>query len=398
MDMDEVDARFDTFLDVVGGALRSDTQRASFARYTVGLLSDAERKSLEPLAARSRPDAAGAEHKAFCYFVSQAPWNDRAVRRAASAWALWGANTESAVRVSIIDDTGLLKQGTHSVGVARQYTGSAGKITNCQVAVTLAVATDHDTVPVDVALYLPKEWTDDRARCEKAGIPDSVEFKSKADLAIEMLRSARADGVPLGDVVLSDADYGRCSAFRAAVRELGLHYGVAVYSSQRVWDEDGIWTEPKTVAEVARWVRFRRLSWRMGSGGEELTARFAFLRVHPASGSTEPDGSEPAQWLILEWRDGEEAPAHFYLCTLGARTPKRQLVHIVKERWRTERMYEDLKGEVGFDHFEGRSWIGWHHHLSVVLSCYALLVGERCVAFPPGATRIATTGSNRNAA
>lgn len=288
--MDDADARLDHFLDLVGGVLRSDTQRASFARYTVGLLSDAERKSLEPLAARSRPDAPGAEHKAFCYFVGLAPWDDRAVRRAATAWALWGATAAGPVRCTIIDDTGLLKQGSHSVGVARQYTGSAGKVTNCQVAVTLAVATDHDTVALDVALYLPEVWAEDAARRAKARVPKDVTFQTKPQLALGMLEAARADGVPLGELVLADADYGRCASFRDGVTAMGLAYAVGVQGTQHVWLPDA-WGGAVPVRDIAAAIdprEFRRLSWRDGRDGRALSGRFAFARViaAPAGGAS----------------------------------------------------------------------------------------------------------------
>src|SRR5262249_38753092 len=144
-----------------------------------------------------------------------------AVRRAAAAWALWAATSAGPVRRTIVDDTGLEKQGTHSVGVARQYTGSAGKVTNCQVAVTLAVATDFDAVPIDVELYLPEAWAFDPVRRVKAKIPDGVLFQTKWELARDALELASRDGVPLGEVVLADTDYGRAAGFRRSLTALG---------------------------------------------------------------------------------------------------------------------------------------------------------------------------------
>jgi len=393
--------RLDVFIDVVGQGLRSDTQRAAFTRYAVGLLSPLERKSLEPIAARACPDAPDAEHQRLLYFVADAPWNDRVVRRGGAAWSLWAATSRSPVRTTIIDDTGMLKKGTHSVGVARQYTGSAGKITNCQVAVTLAVATDYDTVPLDVALYLPDAWANDPAQRAAGKIPDDVIFQTKPQLALTLLTAAHADHVPLGDVLLADADYGRCSAFRDGVTELGLAYAVGIQSTQRVWDAAGVMTEPMTVAEVASWLQprqFHRLTWREGRDGRALSARFAFVRVYAAHGDTEPTRTNRTEWLILEWRDGEEQPEHFYLSTLPRRMRKKEIIRLLKERYRTEKMNEELKGEVGFDHFEGRCWRGWHHHVSTALCCYALLVAERIVAFPPCAVCGRTAGPFTRAA
>lgn len=393
------DERLDRFLDFVTAPLRNKVQRATFARYTVGLLSDAERKSMEPLAARSRPDAPDAEHKAFCYFTGKAVWDDRAVRRRATAWALWGATAGGPVRATVLDDTGLLKQGTHSVGVARQYTGSAGKITNCQVAVTLAVATDHDVVPVDAALYLPTSWTDDATRRAAAGIPDDVVFQTKGALGLAMLQAAADDGVPLGDVLLADCDYGRSTALRDWATDRGLPYAVGVLSTQPIWDAAGTWPSAlpaSAYADVLSARQYRRLSWRDDSNGRRLSARFAFVRVRVARA----DGTVPevAQWLVIEWRDGEAVPSRFYLSTLPRRMRKRDLVRALKERWWVERLHEDLKGEVGFDHFEGRSWRGWNHHVTVALCAHALLTAERCVGFSPGAARGPAVHAHRRAA
>lgn len=381
----DFEARLDTFVDVVGDGLRSATQRAAFARYVVGLLSDAERKSVEPLAARSRPDAPAAEHHALCYFVGEAPWDDRAVRRAAAAWALWAATVASPVRATIVDDTGFLKQGRHSVGVARQYTGSAGKVTNCQVAVTVMAATDHDTVPLDAALYLSEAWTADAARRTRAKIPADVTHAPKWQLALAMLRAAHADGVPLGEAVLADTDYGRAMGFRDGVRALGLHYGVGVPATQRVWLGDRL----AVVRDLAAAIRprdWKRVSWREGARGT-LSARFAFRRVRVADEPGVDHANGPTQWLVLEWRDGEDAPTHFYLSSRPRTWSHVALARELKGRWRTERAYEDLKGEVGLDHYEGRGWVGWHHHVSVAFACYALLVAERIAAFPPCALR-----------
>lgn len=399
--LDEADARLDRFLDHVTTPLRNKVQRATFAEYAVGLLSDAERKSMEPLAAQARPDAPGAAHKAFVYLTGSARWDDRAVRRRAAAWALWGMTARGPVLGTVLDDTGMLKQGEHSVGVARQYTGAAGKVTNCQVAVTLAVFTARHAVPIDAELYLPESWANDRARREAARIPDEVPFRTKGEIALAMLRAAHADGVPLGQVLLADADYGRSWELRQWCRETGLRYGVGVHATQPVWDAAGVWTAPMTAAAYAACVparQFRRIAWRTGANGQELSARFAFLRVQVTREGAEPTrGQTPEEWLVIEWRDGEAGPRHFYLCDLPPDTSRPKLVSTVKERWRIEQVHEELKGEVGFDHFEGRSWPGWQHHVTLALSCHALLIGERCVAFPPRAPRGRAARADRRA-
>lgn len=399
--LDEADARLDCFLDHVTAPLRNDAQRATFAEYAVGLLSDAERKSMEPLAAQARPDQPGGAHKAFVYLTGTAVWDDRAVRRHAAAWALWGMTATREVAGTIVDDTGMLKQGAHSVGVARQYTGSAGKITNCQIAVTLAVFTSQHALPIDAMLYLPERWANDPERRSVARIPDEIPFRTKGEIALAMLKAAHEDGVPLGKILLGDADYGRLWELRQWCREVDLRYGVGIHSTQKVWDADGVWLSPMTVAEYAACVpaaRFRRIEWRTGSNGKRLSARFAFLRVQLTRDGREPvRGQTPEEWLVIEWRDGESEPQHFTLCDLPSDTSGRRLVGTIKERWRIEQVHQELKGEVGFDHFEGRSWPGWQHHVTLALSCHALLIGERCVAFPPRAPRGAAAGANRRA-
>lgn len=384
----KLDQRIDVFLDAVGDGLRSRTQRDAFGRYVIGLLSDAERKSIEPIAARTRPEHGSAEHQALHYFVADAPWNDHAVRRAAAAVALWTATTASPVRVAVIDDTGFLKKGVCSVGVARQYTGSAGKITNCQVAVSLAVATEHDTVPLDMALYLPQTWAFDEDRRRTAKVPDDILFQPKWDIALDLLRAARAEHVPLGDVVLADEGYGAAADFRRGVTDLGVAYGVAVAARQRVHYRGRLWTV-RELADTLRPRNYDRITWRQGTHGR-LSARFALRRVRVSNTHGVPHGEGTAQWLVIEWRDGEDRPLHFHLTTLPVSWSRKRLVRTIKERWRTERLYQDLKTELGLDHFQGRSWIGWNHHVSVTLACYALLVSQRTEAFPPEAPGAST--------
>ena len=263
---------------------------------------------------------------------------------------------------------------------------------------TLCVFTDHDTLPLDIALYLPAVWAEDAARREKAHVPEDVVFQTKGELARAMLRAAHADGVPLGDLLLADADYGRDPETLALAGELGMKYAVGIQASQRIWDAEGVWSEPMTVGEMVAYMprrSFRRLSWRDDTSGHKLSARFAFRRVFLAAGKHEPTADAEAVWLILEWRDGDAVPKRFFVSDLPKKTKKKELVRRLKDRWRTERLYEDLKGEVGFDHYEGRSWPGWHHHMSVVLCAYAVLVAERCMAFPPGAPGDPTARAKR---
>jgi SRSO17 transposase len=376
--------RLKGFLLRIGRILGSPGRRESFATYALGIMGDGERKSTEPMASRACADPASADaaHQRLLHFVSNSPWSDREVRRAAARYALDTMTTRGPVQTWIVDDTGFLKQGTHSVGVQRQYTGSAGKIANCQIGVSLTVATEHDQVPIDFELYLPQCWADDPRRRKEARIPDSVSFKTKPELALDMIRRARRDRIARG-VVLADSAFGSSSEFRQQVRELGLHYAVGVDPKTAVFLLDPTTGAPGArvgvrdfAFDLHRCGQFRRCTWRKGTR-QDLSARFAACRVVPAH-----DGMEPL-WLLIEWRDGEDEPANYFLSSLPASLSRKRLVGIVMQRWRTERVYEDLKGELGLDHFEGRRFPGWHHHVSVVLCCYAFIVAERARHFPP---------------
>jgi SRSO17 transposase len=313
------------------------------------------------------------------------------VRREAARYVIEALEKQEPVTTWIIDDTGFPKQGTHSVGVQRQYSGTLGKVGNCQVGVSLTIATSHEHVPIDFALYMPKSWTDDVARREEARVPDDLVFKTKTDLALDLVTRAVEDKIP-GDIILVDAAYGGSSEFRNTVRMFGFDLGVAVSAAMRVWpldENDGRRNDPLTTQQLGIKLgerAFRRLTWREGPGGK-LSSRFAFRRVKVANDDGTDAGDREPMWLVMEWPEGEAKPAKFILTTLPRRMTKKQIVRIVKERWRTERAYEELKGELGLDHFEGRSFPGWHHHISVVLSCYAFVVSERVRRFPPSARR-----------
>jgi SRSO17 transposase len=384
----------DYFNVTLGKHVRRKDQRASFATYAFGLLGDGERKSVEPIAARACGDEEQCDrmHDRLLYFVREGAWSDRDVRREASRYAIAAMAARERVTCWIVDDTGMLKQGKHSPGVQRQYTGSAGKIANCQIAVSLSVASAGEQVPIDMELYLPESWTSDRARRRRARIPDSVVFKTKVELAIDMIARAVDDGIP-GEVVLADSFYGRSHIFRDFVRDKGLDYAVAVDADTHVWllDENGRYPDAIEARQLGMQLgegAFRKLTWRDGTRpNHKLSSRFVFRRVKAAyDGGGEPMIREPV-WLAIEWPDGESRPTKFFLTNLRGRMSKKQIVRTIKERWKTERIYQELKGELGFDHYEGRSFVGWHHHVTVALSCYAFVAAERVRAFSPSRGR-----------
>jgi SRSO17 transposase len=386
-------SRLDGYFSKIGSHLPRIEQRESFATYAFGLLGEGERKNVEAIAARAfgEPEATERAHDRLLHFVRDSPWSDHDVRREATRYVVDVMTTRDPCIVWIIDDTGFLKQGTHSVGVQRQYTGSAGKVTNCQIGVSLCVANRVEHVPIDFELYLPNSWLDDKPRRDKARIPADREFKTKPELALEMIGRAIDDGI-VGDIVLADAAYGTSTSFREGLRAHGLDFAVAITASTGVWLLDA--AERRHGAPIGVQAlgidlgqgAFRRVTWRTGTRGK-LASRFCFRRVKVAhDDGTEPKDREPL-WLVTEWPRGEAKPTKFALTTLPRRMSKKQIIRILKERWRTEQAYEELKGELGLDHFEGRSFTGWHHHITVVLCCYAFIVAERMRHFPPSGRR-----------
>ena len=384
--------RMSEFFDCIGRVLGRKGRRESFALYAEGIFGDGERKSIEPIAARAcaDPARADAEHQRLLHFALDAPWSDHDVRLEAARYALDAMTAKLPVDSWIIDDTGFLKQGAHSVGVQRQYTGSAGKVANCQVGVSLTVATRTDQVPIDFALYLPEAWTEDRARRLEARIPDDVQFATKTELALQLLRRAVEDKIPPG-IVLADQAYGTSRELRKGIRELDLHYAVAVDNRTTVMVFDTLGRRREEIISIIDLAHridsqggFRRCTWRQGTK-QDLSARFALRRVVPAYDGGSDVEKRESVWLLIEWRDNESAPANCFLCSLPERMTKKKLVRIVMQRWRTERAYQDLKDELGLDHYEGRRFPGWHHHVSVVLCCYAFVIAERVRHFPPSA-------------
>ncbi|MGI0130564.1 MAG: IS701 family transposase, partial [Thermoplasmata archaeon] len=291
----------------IGRHLGRREQKESFALYAHGIVGEGERKSVEPIAARATGDEEECERMQarLLNFLRDSPWDDRSVRRESALHVVQALEEQEPVTTWIIDDTGFPKQGVHSVGVQRQYTGTLGKIGNCQIGVSLTVATRHEHVPIDFALYMPKSWTDDPARREKARVPEDLEFKSKPDLALDLIARAVDDKIP-GEIVLVDAAYGNSSEFRNTVRMYGLDLGVAVQASTKVWvlDKvdrrrgDAIGAQDLGV-QLGRHA-FRRLTWRVGAGGK-LSSRFAFRRVKVAHDDGTEAGDREPLWLAMEW-------------------------------------------------------------------------------------------------
>jgi SRSO17 transposase len=378
--------RLEAYFEGIGSRLGEKRRRASFALYAMGILGEHERKSVEPLAAAAADDPEGAQrtHDHLLHFIGQSEWEDGPIREFAARHAVHAMESRERISAWVIDDTGFMKQGRESPGVQRQYTGSVGKIANCQIGVSLTLCTPTEHVPVDMQLYLPESWTSDRARCDRAKIPRNIGFRTKWQIALEMMERAVETGLPKG-VALADAAYGNVGEFRAGLRWLDFEYAVGINANTVVTRASKAATDPSpmSVEALARTLPrgvFRATTWKQGSR-RALWSRFAMLQVDAGNA----DGGH--HWLLIEWPDGEKAPTHYTLARLRKAPSRKQLVRITKERWRTERVYEDLKGELGLDHYEGRSFRGWHHHVTVVLCCYAFVTSERLRHFPPSRGR-----------
>jgi SRSO17 transposase len=382
------EVRLRDYFDRLRDYLGNDRQRQSFALYAVGLLGESSRKSLEPIAAQLCPDPAkvDAMHQRLQHFLVDAPWSDQLVRREAVRYTLQAMTQGHSVDAWIVDDTGFVKQGKHSVGVQRQYTGTVGKVANCQIGVSLTLATANAHLLADMRLYLPEVWADDPEKRKEAHIPDSVQFQTKPELALQMMQQALADEVDKG-TVLADSGFGDNSSFRMGVRQMGLDYTVGIHGPTLVVviGTRGQRSEPISAQNLAQQLgprAFKSITWREGTK-KKLKANFTFRRVIVPQDPTQP------LWLIMEWSDGARAPEHFYLSTLPPKTKKKAMVRLFKERYRTEQVYSEAKQELGLDHYEGRRYPGFNHHITAVIACYAFVVAERERLFPPCAPRAA---------
>jgi SRSO17 transposase len=350
------------------------------------------------MAARVDPLHAGARHQALHHFVAKSEWSDKSVMAGVRDWVEPVLGLDNGC-YWIIDDTGFPKKGKHSVGVARQYCGQLGKQDNCQVAVSLSLASEQGSIPIAYQLYLPKDWATDTERRESCGVPDDIVFATKPEIALEQMRQAKAAGVPLG-VVLTDAGYGDETAFRDGITELGMIYAVGIRPATTVWAPGTAplppkaWSghgirptklrrepgnEPGAVKALALALpakSWRTVTWREGTNSE-LSSRFAVARVRPAHRDYLRPEMRPEEWLLVEWPEGEPEPIKYFLSTAPEWATLEQLVFVTKMRWRIERDYQDLKQDFGLSHYEGRNWRGFHHHATLSIAAYGFLMAQR---------------------
>ena len=277
----------------------------------------------------------------------------------------------------LIDDTAIAKKGKHSVGVAHQYCGQLGKQANCQASVSLSLANHHASLPVAWRLYLPQEWTKDRERCTKAGIPRDIRFKTKPQIAFEQIRAAYDAGLPRGPVLM-DCGYGKDTVLRTRFTELGLTYVAGILPQTKLWAEGR--RKPYSAEKLALSLpakAWKEVQWREGTG-KRLSSRFARIRVRAAHRKALPtEDPRSEEWLLIEWPKSEKKPTKYSLTTLPKDISFACMVDRSKLRWRIERDYEELKQEVGLGHFEGRGWRGFHHHATLCIATYGFLVSEK---------------------
>jgi len=404
--MADWEERFGGYVERLGDVLGHADRRAPLRAYTTGLLLPGERKSVEPMAARVDPARVGAAHQSLHHFVAKAAWDDASLLKAVRDHVLPAMLERGPIRAWLVDDTGLPKKGKLSVGVARQYCGQLGKRDNCQVAVTLSVATEHASLPIAYRLYLPEAWAGDPARRAAAGVPDEVAFATKPAIALGQVERALADGVPPG-VVVTDAGYGNDTDFRDGVTAAGLPYVAGIQGTTGLWPpgagplpaapRGGKGRPPKRLRrdpehrplaaeELAAGLpgdAWKAVTWREGTAGP-LASRFAAVRVRPAHDDFRLSEPRAEEWFLAEWPEGEKEPTKYWLSTLPEATSLEDLVATAKLRWRIERDFEELKQELGLGHFEGRGWRGFHHHASLCVAAYGFLVAERCRFSPPG--------------
>jgi SRSO17 transposase len=399
------EARFESYLERLSGVLGHRDREEPLRAYLAGLCLPGERKSMEPMAARVDPWHVRARHQSLHHFVSNAPWDEAALLKVARELVLDQMDRHGAVAAWVVDDTGIPKKGRHSVGVTRQYCGVLGKQDNCQVAVSVSLANEAVSVPAAYGLYLPEVWASDRRRRRAAGVPDDVRFKKKWQIALDQIGELQREGVPAAPV-LADAGYGANTAFRDGLTALGVPYVIAVTKETTVWAPGTEPLPPRRYtgrgrpATLIRRVKSRRpvsigllahqlplsswrtITWRQGSRGN-MRSRFAFLRVRPAHRDELRHSPRDLEWLVIEWPRGETEPTKSWLSTMPVDTPEDQLVRAAKIRWRIERDYQELKQEIGLDHFEGRGWRGFHHHGVLCIAAYAFLAAERARLSPP---------------
>jgi SRSO17 transposase len=378
--------------EVLAEAVNRPVQLANGGLYLRGLLEQGPRKSLEPMVARLGGEA---DYESLQQFLAVSTWDPALVVRAVAERVVPAIGVEAWV----LDDTGFPKDGKRSPGVKRQYSGSLGKIGNCQIGVSVHAVGANGTVPLGWALYLPEEWCEDPERRRLAKIPPEVEFQTKPELGVALtLRAAswRIEKAP----VLGDQAYGDNTVLRERLDDARLEYVLSVGAETKVFAPATTFSvperqggagrprsrprhdqQPEAIAALiaslpaAQW---QTVTFRDGPEGVPMTSRFCFVRVRAANRAKKRTPWPPREeWLIAEWPEGHERPTDYWISNLPADTPPERLARLARLRWKIELDYKQLKGELGLDHYEGRSYLGWYHHTALVTAAHGFLTLER---------------------
>ncbi len=387
--------------EVLAEAMGHPVQMANGGLYVRGLLEQGERKSLEPMVGRLGGEA---DYQSMQQFLADSPWDPVLVVRAVAERVAPAIDVEAWV----LDDTGFPKDGTHSPGVKRQYSGTLGKIGNCQIGVSLHAVGGKSTVPLGWALYLPEEWCKDKERRRKAKIPEEIEFQTKPQLGVKL--AVRAAGWKVRKApVLGDSAYGDNTELRDQLHSQGLQYVLSVSPETTVFSAETRFTlpeprtgpgrknnhprpdrDPESIGQVIARLgekQLKTVTFRDGPNGTYLKSRFMFVRVRAAHHWRAHDGRgrwgkteeipPREEWLIAEWPKGKSEPTDYWISNLPRSTKPGRLARLARLRWKIELDYRQLKGQLGLDHYEGRSWLGWYHHTALVTAAHGFLTLER---------------------
>ncbi len=395
--LSKVDEHLNEYLDYITNDMGRPERRRAMAMYLTGLLLGGERKTAVSMAKKlaEHDDEAEGMRQRLQQCVTISSWADEEIRRRLALRFEKKLKPEA----FLVDDTGFPKKGRHSVGVHRQYSGTLGRVDSCQVMTSLHVATDDASGCIGMQLYLPEVWADDLPRRRKVGVPDDIVFKTKWQIAIDLLDEALEWGMPRR-LVIADAGYGDSTEFRDALVERDCPYLVGISGERLIWPpgskprqprRDGRPGRPRTqyrdgnrkpvaISTIGQHLKYRKHTVPDGRGGKK-SGYFAFERIHLAERHTKGRPPSDELWLICEWRKAKKE-YRYHVSDLPATTTKRELVRLVKLRWRVERDYQEMKGVVGLNHFEGRTWRGIHHHATLCAVAHGFLAIQRRL-FPP---------------
>ena len=355
-------------------------RRESAALYVQGLLMPGRRKSIEPIAQRLQVDSQKLQQ-----FLSDSPWPEERVWRAIRREVIPAMEP---LQAWVVDETGWLKQGKHSVGVSHQYGGAVGKQAQCQVAVELAVSDGEIAAPVGARLYLPEAWVKDRPRRQPAGVPEAVSFQTQPEIAGDLIAQALSDGLTAAPV-LGDSVYGNAPELRRRLRELEMEYFFNAEEHWLAWEQrpklsrgHKFWSVARTaakgrtlrqLAESFKTARWQPATWD-AADGEKRATRLAWKEIYLHSDLEDASGEWPRCWLVVDWPEGQPDPYHVYIAWLKHPPAKGRSLRLSRGRWPIEQYFQRGKDDLGLDHYEGRSWRGFHHHWVMAAVAYLFVV------------------------